>query len=115
MSGPPKAEADAVKITYRVGDLLVDTGRQRVMRGDQAIAVAGLSYDLLLVLIRESPNLVPNDELMDKVWPKSVVSPETLSQRVKLLRDSLGQFVPIALLFLTKQLNAGIPGCVGTF
>jgi Transcriptional regulatory protein, C terminal len=27
---------------------------------------------------------------MEQVWPKAVVSPETLSQRIKLLRDALG-------------------------
>ena len=30
------------------------------------------------------------DELMSVVWPGTVVSPETVSQRVKLLRDALG-------------------------
>jgi TolB-like protein/Tfp pilus assembly protein PilF len=33
--------------------------------------------------------VVSPDELMDLVWPGLVVSPETVSQRIKLLRDSL--------------------------
>jgi hypothetical protein len=31
--------------------------------------------------------------LMDSVWPDAVVSPETISQRVKLLRSTLGDDV----------------------
>src|ERR1700733_15060231 len=89
MTDPSKTAADQGKITYRVGDLLIDTGRQRVTRSEQTLPVTGLSYDLLLVLVAGAPNLVSNDELLAKVWPKSVVSPETLSQRIKLLRDSL--------------------------
>src|SRR5215813_6887907 len=89
MTEPSKTVADQGKITYRVADLLIDTGRQRVTRSDEALAVTGLSYDLLLVLIAGAPNLVSNDELLAKVWPKSIVSPETLSQRIKLLRDAL--------------------------
>jgi TolB-like protein len=43
----------------------------------------------LLVLARAAPNLVSLDELMRLVWPGVVVSPETVSQRIKLLRDAL--------------------------
>ncbi len=75
---------------YRVGDLLIDTGRQQVTRDGNAIALPKLSYDLLITLVRAAPNLLSNDQLMSEVWPKLVVSPETVSQRVKLLRDALG-------------------------
>lgn len=75
---------------YRAGDLLIDLGRQRVTRGDEVIALPKLSFALLVALVRAAPNLVSNDMLMVQVWPKAVVSPETLSQRVKLLRDALG-------------------------
>src|ERR1700755_1901455 len=90
MSIPPPIDADPAAITFRVGDLLVDTGRQRVSRDEVALALPKLSYDFFLVLIRGSPTLVTNDELLEKVWPTTVVSAETLSQRVKLLRDALG-------------------------
>jgi TolB-like protein/DNA-binding winged helix-turn-helix (wHTH) protein/Tfp pilus assembly protein PilF len=90
MADPSNTAAEQGSTTYRVGDLLIETGRQRVMRAEQVVAVTGLSYDLLLVLIAAAPNLVANDDLMAKVWPKTIVSPETLSQRIKLLRDALG-------------------------
>ncbi len=59
-------------------------------RADDPIALPKLSYDLLLVLVRAAPNVVSLDELMRLVWPGIIVSPETISQRVKLLRDALG-------------------------
>jgi adenylate cyclase len=74
---------------YSVGDLTIDTGRQLVIRAAESIALPKLSYDLLLVLVRAAPNLVSPDELMRLVWPGIIVSPETISQRVKLLRDAL--------------------------
>src|ERR1700683_1237468 len=74
---------------YRLGDLTIDTGRQLVSRADDPIPLPKLSYDLLLVLVRAAPNLVSLDELMRLVWPGIIVSPETVSQRVKLLRDAL--------------------------
>jgi TolB-like protein/DNA-binding winged helix-turn-helix (wHTH) protein len=75
---------------YSVGDLNIDTGTQAVSRAGETIALPKLSYDLLQVLARAAPNLVSLDELMRLVWPGVVVSPETVSQRIKLLRDSLG-------------------------
>jgi serine/threonine-protein kinase len=77
-------------VQYVVGDLLIDPGRCRVVRGAQEIYLPKLSFDLLLVLTRAAPNLLSIDELVEKVWPGLVVSPETVSQRVKLLRDALG-------------------------
>ena len=49
-----------------------------------------LSFDLLLALVEAAPRVVSLDELMDRVWAGVVVSPETVSQRAKLLRDVLG-------------------------
>jgi TolB-like protein/Flp pilus assembly protein TadD len=75
---------------YVLSDLQIDTGRQLVSRADDPIPLPKLSYDLLLALMRAAPNLVSLDELMQLVWPRTIVSPETVSQRVKLLRDALG-------------------------
>jgi TolB-like protein len=81
--------ADRDQMKYRLSDLTIDTGRQLVSRAAEPIRLPKLSYDLLLVLVRAAPNLVSLDELMRLVWPGIVVSPETVSQRIKLLRDAL--------------------------
>jgi TolB-like protein/DNA-binding winged helix-turn-helix (wHTH) protein/Flp pilus assembly protein TadD len=75
---------------YRVDDLIVDTGRCCVERDGVEIPLPRLSYELLLALVQAAPNLVMIDELNTKVWPGIVVSPETISQRIKLLRAALG-------------------------
>jgi TolB-like protein/Flp pilus assembly protein TadD/DNA-binding winged helix-turn-helix (wHTH) protein len=74
---------------YQVGDLLIDLGRQRITRAEVEIPLSQLSFDLLLTLARAAPSLVSFDQLMERVWPGLVVSPETVSQRVKLVRDAL--------------------------
>jgi DNA-binding winged helix-turn-helix (wHTH) protein len=75
---------------YEISDLVIDLARQRVTRAAAEIALPKLSFDLLLVLMRAAPAVLSNNELMAQVWPGLVVSPETVSQRVKLLRDALG-------------------------
>ena len=77
--------------TYRVDDLTIDVARQRVTRDGIEIPLSGLSFDLLLALVRGSPGLLTYDQLLDKVWPGQVVSLETVTQRVKIIRDALGE------------------------
>jgi transcriptional activator of cad operon len=76
--------------SYRVGDLIVDVGLQRVGGPAGDIVLPKLSFDLLLALLRRAPDFVSNDELASLVWPGLVVSPETVTKRVNLLRDALG-------------------------
>jgi TolB-like protein/DNA-binding winged helix-turn-helix (wHTH) protein len=90
-ASPAPAAADATLV--RVDDLIVDLGRRRVMRASVDLKLPGLSFDLFVVLVRAAPNIVTVRRLMDLVWPDAVVSPETISQRVKLLRSALSDDV----------------------
>ena len=75
---------------FDFADLRIDVGRRIVSRGKDEISLPKLSFDLLLTLLQRAPNVVSIDDFMQQVWPGLVVSPETVSQRVKLLRDALG-------------------------
>jgi TolB-like protein/DNA-binding winged helix-turn-helix (wHTH) protein/Tfp pilus assembly protein PilF len=75
---------------YRIGDLVLDTGRQELRRGAEPIHLGPLSYRLLLALVEAAPNVVSHDALANAVWDGRPVSPETISQRAKLLREAIG-------------------------
>lgn len=74
----------------RIDDVEIDAARHEVSRGDTVIRLPKLSYRMLQVLIEAAPAVVTHDELIDRVWGGRVVSPETVTQRVKLLRATLG-------------------------
>lgn len=76
--------------TYRLGDLTVDLARRRVQRGEAVLEVAGLSFDLLAYLLRQGDRVVGFDALIAGVWAPAVVGEETVTQRVRLLRQALG-------------------------
>ena len=80
----------SVPTRWRVSDLVLDTRRQRVWRASQEIPLSKLTYDMFAALIRRCADVTSDEQLMEDVWPGLVVGPETLSQRVKLLRDALG-------------------------
>jgi DNA-binding winged helix-turn-helix (wHTH) protein/TolB-like protein len=75
---------------FAVADLLIDTGTRIVSRNGQSIELPRLSYEFLLALVRAAPNVLDQDTLIEQVWPGRVVSPETVTQRVRLLRRALG-------------------------
>jgi TolB-like protein/DNA-binding winged helix-turn-helix (wHTH) protein len=75
---------------FRIGDLEVDIGKAEVTRGGEKIALPKLSFDLLCALINAAPAIVTNDDLLQQVWPGLLVSPDSVAQRVKLLRSAIG-------------------------
>jgi TolB-like protein/DNA-binding winged helix-turn-helix (wHTH) protein/Flp pilus assembly protein TadD len=75
---------------FRVGDLEIDIGKAEVTRGGEKIALPKLSFDLLCALINAAPAIVTNDELLQRMWPGLMVSPESVSQCVKRLRSAIG-------------------------
>jgi len=75
---------------YQVDDLLIDLGQRRVTRAGNDIPLPHLSFELLVALARAAPDVVTFDQLTERVWPGLVITPETISQRVKLVRDALG-------------------------
>lgn len=76
---------------FRVLDLVVDLERGTVRRGEDSIDLPPLSFRLLACLIAHAPDPVDKDKLIREVWGDVVVGDETLAQRVRLLRQALGE------------------------
>ncbi len=76
-------------VRYRLDDVVVDVGRREVLRGETKLPISGLSFDLLLALIRSAPDVVTYDDLAERVWSGPDVTAENIAQRVRLLREAL--------------------------
>ena len=74
---------------YRIGDLLLDAGKQEVTRNGTVLQVPRLSFKLLLSLARHAPNVVTTEQLEEEVWEGLVVDRGTVNKRVLLLRKAL--------------------------
>jgi DNA-binding winged helix-turn-helix (wHTH) protein len=76
--------------TYRFADLTLHIGHHRLERHGSPIELGRLTYALLLALVESAPNVLSHDDLVRLVWGGRSTAPETVTQRVKLLRDALG-------------------------
>ncbi len=74
----------------RVDDLTVDVRRREVRRGGDRLTLPDLTWRLFEVLVERAPDVVTFEELARRAWRRRHVSPDALTQRVKLLRQALG-------------------------
>ena len=75
---------------YDFGPFRIDPLKRRLLRGEEIIRLTPKAFDLLLVLVEESGRTVEKDELLEKVWPGTVVEENNLNQNITALRKSLG-------------------------
>ena len=75
---------------YCVDDWLIDVDAMKVVRDGNELPVKGLTFLLLMDLIRHAPDLRTRDDLGETIWNGSLVTEQTLKQRIRLLRAALG-------------------------
>jgi Tol biopolymer transport system component/DNA-binding winged helix-turn-helix (wHTH) protein len=79
------------KTAYAFGPyLLLPEIRRLGGANGQVVMLRGKGFELLWYLIRNSGRLVEKDELMEAIWPGTVVEENNLSQTVSALRHALG-------------------------
>ena len=84
---PTAADPHAI---FEFADLVLDTRQFAVFRDGQRLPLPRLTYALLLALVRAAPRVLTPDDAAEQVWNGRLVSPETVAQRVLLLRRALG-------------------------
>ena len=78
------------KVLYEFGPFRVDPDKQVLLRDGKPVPVTPKAFDTLLILIRNSREVVSKDELMKAVWPDAFVEESNLAQNVFVLRKALG-------------------------
>jgi DNA-binding winged helix-turn-helix (wHTH) protein/TolB-like protein/Flp pilus assembly protein TadD len=76
---------------YDFGRFRVKSGERVLLRGDEPVPLTPKAFDILLALLEHDGRIVPKDDLMKKVWPKTFVEEGNLTQNVSLLRKALGE------------------------
>jgi Tol biopolymer transport system component/DNA-binding winged helix-turn-helix (wHTH) protein len=76
---------------YRFGPFELEVSRRRLLRDDEPVALPPKAFDLLLLLVEDRHRLVDKQELMNRLWPDTVVEEANLTQQVFMLRKILGE------------------------
>ena len=74
---------------YRISDLILEADTRRVLRNGEPLALGALTFEFLLALAEASPAMVTYERFAERVWQGRRVTPETIAQRAKMLRQAL--------------------------
>lgn len=75
---------------YYLDDLIIDTVKKEVWRSQVSLKVSGLNFEFFSFMLTKDTAVVTFDELIAGVWSPAVVNEDTVTQRVLLLRNALG-------------------------
>jgi TolB-like protein len=71
------------------GSFRLVPGRRELLVNDAAVPLGSRAFDLLVALVRRDGRLATKNELMDEVWPGTVVEENNLAAQVSALRKVL--------------------------
>ena len=74
---------------YEFGPFRVDAFRRTLLRQGKQVRLPSKAFEILLVLLEGNGRLVEKDELMQRVWPDTVVEENNLTVNISALRKSL--------------------------
>ncbi len=76
---------------YEFGPFRVDAEKDILLRDGAPVALTPKTFQVLLVLVRHSTEVVTKDDLMKTVWPDTFVEETNLSRTIFMLRKALGE------------------------
>ncbi|MGB9433318.1 MAG: winged helix-turn-helix domain-containing protein, partial [Candidatus Acidiferrum sp.] len=79
------------KELYEFGPFCLDPAKRLLLLNNQPVPLQLKAFETLLVLVRNSEQVVLKDDLMKSVWPDTFVEESNLAQNVFVLRKTLGQ------------------------
>src|SRR5215471_12077832 len=82
--------SNAVKHLLEFGPFRIDPEQRLLMRDQQPVPLSPKAYELLLLLVQRSGQVVLKDDLMNLLWPDTFVEESNLGQHVFQLRKALG-------------------------
>src|SRR6266849_4618285 len=89
---PPKGVMPSLTSNlYTFGEFRLNPQKRVLRRGEEPIALTPKAFEVLVLLIQHSGEIVSKDELMKAVWPNSFVEESNLTQTVFMLRKALGE------------------------
>lgn len=76
---------------YAFGPFSLDRGEHLLLRDGQPIRLTPKAFELLCRLVENRGRILTKDELLQQVWPDTVVEETTLSKNIFLLRKALNE------------------------
>jgi DNA-binding winged helix-turn-helix (wHTH) protein/TolB-like protein len=80
-----------VKQFYEFDRFRLDTVKRTLLREGEPVPLMPKAFDTLLALVQNSGRVLEKDELMQTLWPDTIVEENNLTQNISALRKALGE------------------------
>ncbi|MEW6734422.1 MAG: winged helix-turn-helix domain-containing protein [Acidobacteriota bacterium] len=80
-----------VKQFYVFGPFCLDGTRRVLLHNGKVIPLTNKAFETLLILVRNSGQLVKKEDLMREIWPDTFVEEGSLTRNISVLRKILGE------------------------
>lgn len=74
---------------YAFGEFRLDPGQRRLLKNGEVLPLTAKTFELLVALVESAGELVTRAELMEILWPRTVVEEHSLTWYVSALRKAL--------------------------
>ncbi len=76
---------------YEFGEFRMDVRERQLLRKGRPIPLTAKVFDTLRVMLERAGRLVTKDELIQQLWPDTVVEENNLNQNISAVRKALGE------------------------
>src|ERR1700693_2893699 len=76
---------------YEFDGFRVEAGKRLLLRDGAAVPLTPKVFDTLLHLVQHQGEILEKDELMQAIWPNTMVEENNLNQNISTLRRVLGE------------------------
>ncbi len=77
--------------SYEFGRYRLNPAERVLLREEEPVPLTPKVFDILIILVENSGQVVSKDDLMKRVWPSTYVEEGNLTQNISLLRKALGE------------------------
>ena len=83
---------DQTRLVHASGECEIDLARRELRVSGSFVPVGGRAFQIIEVLAGSAGELVTKDELLDRIWPGTIVGENTLHVHAGALRKALGPY-----------------------
>src|SRR6267142_3461585 len=76
---------------YEFGDFHLDAAKRLLWRGGAPVPLTPRVFETLLYMVEHHDAVLDKEELMEAVWPDSIVEENNLAQNISILRRVFGE------------------------
>lgn len=81
----------AVARSYEFGPFHLDGARRSLLRADEVLPLSPKAFEMLVLLVEHQGQVLEKDQLLEWLWPDSVVEEANLTVTISALRKALGE------------------------